>query len=95
MVNLATAEWTPDRSVPILDLSVGGLLRATVARAPDAVALASRMYIVHLHIHTASTPNLSQALVSAIPASAVDSAGPARAVEDGLEALKTGRPGPA
>jgi fatty acid CoA ligase FadD9 len=39
MVELSTAEWTADRSVPILDLSVGGLLRETAARAPDGVAL--------------------------------------------------------
>jgi long-subunit acyl-CoA synthetase (AMP-forming) len=39
MVELSTAEWTADRSVPILELSVGGLLRSTAARAPDAVAL--------------------------------------------------------
>ena len=39
MVELSTAEWTADRSVPIQDLSVGGLLRSTAARAPDVVAL--------------------------------------------------------
>ena len=36
---LSTAEWTADDSVPILELTIGGLLRATAARAPDAVAL--------------------------------------------------------
>ncbi|GAC1403211.1 MAG: thioester reductase domain-containing protein [Mycobacterium sp.] len=39
MGELSAAEWIPDRSVPILDLSVGSLLRSTAARAPDAVAL--------------------------------------------------------
>jgi fatty acid CoA ligase FadD9 len=39
MADLSTAEWPADRSVPILDLSIGDLLRATAARAPDAVAL--------------------------------------------------------
>ena len=39
MVALSTAQWTADRSWPILDLSVGGLLRAAAARAPEAIAL--------------------------------------------------------
>jgi fatty acid CoA ligase FadD9 len=39
MVELSTAQWRIDRSVPIQELSIGGLLRSTVARAPDAVAL--------------------------------------------------------
>jgi thioester reductase-like protein len=33
------AQCTGDESVPILELSIGGLLRATAARTPDAVAL--------------------------------------------------------
>ena len=39
MLQLSTAEWTADDSVPILELTIGGLLRETAARAPDAVAL--------------------------------------------------------
>jgi acyl-CoA synthetase (AMP-forming)/AMP-acid ligase II len=39
MLQLSTAEWTADDSAPILELSIGGLLRDTAARAPDAVAL--------------------------------------------------------
>jgi acyl-CoA synthetase (AMP-forming)/AMP-acid ligase II len=39
MVTLSTAQWTADRSRPILDLSVGGLLRETAARAPETIAL--------------------------------------------------------
>jgi acyl-CoA synthetase (AMP-forming)/AMP-acid ligase II len=36
---LSTAEWPADRSRPILDLTVGDLLRETAAKDPDAVAL--------------------------------------------------------
>jgi acyl-CoA synthetase (AMP-forming)/AMP-acid ligase II len=43
MLQLSTAEWTADDSVPILELTVGGLLRETAARAPDAVALVTGM----------------------------------------------------
>src|SRR5258705_953088 len=39
MLQLSSAGWTGDPSVPILELTVGGLLRETAARAPDAVAL--------------------------------------------------------
>src|SRR5919107_1337427 len=39
MSALSTAEWAADRSRPILDLTVGGLLRETAAKDPDAVAL--------------------------------------------------------
>jgi acyl-CoA synthetase (AMP-forming)/AMP-acid ligase II len=39
MVALSTAQWTADGSRPILDLSVGELLRATASSAPDAIAL--------------------------------------------------------
>jgi long-subunit acyl-CoA synthetase (AMP-forming) len=35
----ARAEWPADRSAPLLDVSVGDLLRETDARAPDAIAL--------------------------------------------------------
>ncbi|HET6547790.1 MAG TPA: AMP-binding protein [Solirubrobacter sp.] len=34
-----TSEWPADRSAPIVDLSVGDLLRETAARAPEALAL--------------------------------------------------------
>ena len=43
MLQLSTAEWTADDSVPILELTIGGLLRETAARAPDAVALVTGM----------------------------------------------------
>jgi acyl-CoA synthetase (AMP-forming)/AMP-acid ligase II len=39
MSALSTAEWPADRSRPILDLTVGDLLRETAAKDPDAVAL--------------------------------------------------------
>jgi acyl-CoA synthetase (AMP-forming)/AMP-acid ligase II len=39
IVELSAAEWTVDRSVPVLDLTVGGLLRDTAKRVPEAVAL--------------------------------------------------------
>jgi acyl-CoA synthetase (AMP-forming)/AMP-acid ligase II len=39
MVALSTARWTADDSRPILDVSVGELLRSTASRAPDAIAL--------------------------------------------------------
>ena len=39
MAALTTAEWTPDATGEILDLSVGDLLRATAERAPDTPAL--------------------------------------------------------
>jgi fatty acid CoA ligase FadD9 len=39
MVELSTAQWPVDRSVPILNSSIGGLLRSTVAQTPDVVAL--------------------------------------------------------
>ena len=39
MVELSTAELIADRSVPVLDLSVEGLLRSAAGRAPDAAAL--------------------------------------------------------
>ena len=39
MMELSTAQWPVDRSVPVLDLSVGGLLRSAAARAPHGVAL--------------------------------------------------------
>ena len=39
MVELSTAESIADRSVPVLDLSVEGLLRSAAGRAPDAAAL--------------------------------------------------------
>ena len=39
MVELAGAEWTVDRSQPILELTVGELLRATAARVPGTSAL--------------------------------------------------------
>jgi hypothetical protein len=38
MVALSTAQWTADRSGPILDLTVGDLLRATASRV-QAIAL--------------------------------------------------------
>src|ERR1700738_375766 len=40
---LSTAQWPADDSFPILELTVGGLLRDTAARAPDAVALVTGM----------------------------------------------------
>jgi fatty acid CoA ligase FadD9 len=43
MVQLSTAEWIANDSVPILELTIGGLLRETAARAPDAVALVTGM----------------------------------------------------
>jgi fatty acid CoA ligase FadD9 len=43
MLQLSTAEWTADDSFPILELTIGGLLRDTAARAPDAVALVTGM----------------------------------------------------
>jgi fatty acid CoA ligase FadD9 len=39
MVQLSTAEWAADDSVAVRDLSIGGLLRETASRAPDAIAL--------------------------------------------------------
>jgi acyl-CoA synthetase (AMP-forming)/AMP-acid ligase II len=36
---LSSAEWVADRSQPILELTVGDLLRATAARAPETTAL--------------------------------------------------------
>ncbi|MDT5065822.1 MAG: fatty acid CoA ligase FadD9 [Mycobacterium sp.] len=39
MVRLSSAEWLAGDTVPILELTIGGLLRETAARAPDAVAL--------------------------------------------------------
>jgi acyl-CoA synthetase (AMP-forming)/AMP-acid ligase II len=39
MVALTAAEWTPDRSQPVLDLTVGGLLRAAAEADPGATAL--------------------------------------------------------
>jgi acyl-CoA synthetase (AMP-forming)/AMP-acid ligase II len=39
MVALSTAHWPGDDSRPILDLSVGDLLRGTAARAPETIAL--------------------------------------------------------
>jgi fatty acid CoA ligase FadD9 len=39
MVQLSTAEWAADDSVAVLDLTIGGLLRETASRAPDAIAL--------------------------------------------------------
>jgi acyl-CoA synthetase (AMP-forming)/AMP-acid ligase II len=39
MVALTSAEWAADRSSPILDLSVGTLLRETATRASDTTAL--------------------------------------------------------
>jgi acyl-CoA synthetase (AMP-forming)/AMP-acid ligase II len=36
---LSSAEWTADRSAPIVDLTVGELLRTAAAKDPDAVAL--------------------------------------------------------
>src|SRR5919198_3078922 len=39
MVALSSAEWTAERSQPILELTVGGLLRDTAARDPEAIAL--------------------------------------------------------
>jgi acyl-CoA synthetase (AMP-forming)/AMP-acid ligase II len=39
MVELASAYWPADRSRPILDLTVGELLRETAERVPDAIAL--------------------------------------------------------
>jgi hypothetical protein len=39
MVELSTAESIADRSVPVLDLSVEGLLRSAAAARPDAAAL--------------------------------------------------------
>ena len=38
---LSSAEWAADRSQPILELTVGDLLRATAARAPETTALVS------------------------------------------------------
>ena len=43
MRQLSSAEWIADDTVPILELTVGGLLRDTAARAPDAVALVTGM----------------------------------------------------
>src|SRR4051794_8140788 len=39
MRSLSSAEWTADRSRPILDITVGDLLRKAAAKDPDAVAL--------------------------------------------------------
>jgi acyl-CoA synthetase (AMP-forming)/AMP-acid ligase II len=39
VVELSSAYWPPDRSRPIVALTVGELLRDTAARAPDAVGL--------------------------------------------------------
>jgi acyl-CoA synthetase (AMP-forming)/AMP-acid ligase II len=39
MLSLSSAEWAADRSQPILDLTVGDLLRETAARDPEAIAL--------------------------------------------------------
>jgi acyl-CoA synthetase (AMP-forming)/AMP-acid ligase II len=39
MIELSIAEWPVDRSVPLVELGVGGLLRATTERVPDSVAL--------------------------------------------------------
>jgi acyl-CoA synthetase (AMP-forming)/AMP-acid ligase II len=39
MVALSAAHWNADDSRPILDLSVGELLRATASRAPETIAL--------------------------------------------------------
>jgi fatty-acyl-CoA synthase len=35
----ATSYWPADRSSPVLDTTVGGVLRAAAGRAPDRVAL--------------------------------------------------------
>ena len=43
MRQLSSAEWIADDTVPIRELTVGGLLRDTAARAPDAVALVTGM----------------------------------------------------
>jgi fatty acid CoA ligase FadD9 len=40
---LSTAQWTADDSFPIVELTIGGLLRDTAARAPDAIALVTGM----------------------------------------------------
>jgi fatty acid CoA ligase FadD9 len=42
-MQLSTAEWIADDSVPILELTIGGSLRETAARAPDAIALVAGM----------------------------------------------------
>src|SRR3954454_20503354 len=39
MAALSTAHWPPDDSRPILEATVGDLLRMTAGRAPDTVAL--------------------------------------------------------
>src|SRR3954453_16411126 len=39
MVALSTAHWPPDDSRPILEATVGDLLRMAAGRAPDTVAL--------------------------------------------------------
>ena len=43
MLQPSAAEWTADDSVPILELTIGELLRETAAHAPDAVALVTGM----------------------------------------------------
>ncbi|MDT5162765.1 MAG: long-chain acyl-CoA synthetase, partial [Mycobacterium sp.] len=40
---LSTAQWTAGDSFPILELTIGGLLRDTAERAPDGVALVTGM----------------------------------------------------
>src|SRR4051794_37194980 len=39
MVALSTAHWGPDDSRPLMDATVGDLLRMTASRAPGSVAL--------------------------------------------------------
>jgi acyl-CoA synthetase (AMP-forming)/AMP-acid ligase II len=39
MRSLSTAEWTAERSRPVLDITVGDLLREAAAKDPDGVAL--------------------------------------------------------